>query len=76
MCGVLNAIVEKPSDLASADEIGRTCIHCGMKINVGDVLHRYPDGEAIHKGCYSDLNDEDAHHYEPVGEELTDEEFE
>jgi hypothetical protein len=69
MCGVLNATVERASDLATPDEIGKVCVHCGFPIDKGDTVHRYGDGEPVHLGCYNDLNDEDAHFYEPMPEE-------
>jgi hypothetical protein len=56
--------------VALPDEIGKTCIHCGTTINKGDKVHRFGDGEAVHKGCYGALNDEDAHFYEPMPEEV------
>jgi hypothetical protein len=56
--------------IALPDEIGKTCIHCGTTINKDDKVHRYGDGEAVHKNCYDLLNDEDAHFYEAPGEEL------
>lgn len=75
MCGALNAIVERPEDLPTREEIGKVCIHCGTTIEELQPVHRSQDGEVVHQACFNDLNDEDAHFYEAPEEELVDEEM-
>jgi hypothetical protein len=70
MCGLLNQIAERPEDLPTVDEVGKFCIYCGTVILDNEPVHRSGDGEVAHKACYDDLNDEDAHFYEPVPEEV------
>jgi len=66
MCGVLNQTLD---EVATGEDVGKVCILCGHTIQSFEGVHRSHDGEIVHQTCFNDLNDEDAHFYEPVGEE-------